>query len=114
MAQLVARLVRNEKVRSSNLLSSTTEHNRTKSRNRTAQAIRFLFSRYRETSMTEHGTAPEAQPPAAVVEGVFVQARDGGTGPLGDMLDAGVPLDLVNGRGDSLLIVAAYGQHGAT
>jgi ankyrin repeat protein len=26
------------------------------------------------------------------------------------MLDAGVPLDLVNGRGDTLLIVAAYGQ----
>ena len=64
--------------------------------------------------MTEHGTAPEAQPPAAVVEGVFELARDGRTGPLGEMLDAGVPLDLVNGRGDSLLIVAAYGQHGAT
>jgi ankyrin repeat protein len=47
----------------------------------------------------------------AVVEGVFDLAREGRTGPLGEMLDAGVPVDLVNGRGDSLLIVAAYAQH---
>ncbi|WP_104162592.1 ankyrin repeat domain-containing protein [Cryobacterium sp. N22] len=64
--------------------------------------------------MTEHRTQPAATPPAAVVEGVFELARDGRTGPLGEMLDAGVPLDLVNGRGDSLLIVAAYGQHAET
>ncbi|TFC51606.1 MULTISPECIES: ankyrin repeat domain-containing protein [unclassified Cryobacterium] len=64
--------------------------------------------------MTAQQDQPAAQPPAAVVEGVFELARDGRTGPLGEMLDAGVPLDLVNGRGDSLLIVAAYGQHGET
>jgi len=50
-------------------------------------------------------------PSTAVVEGVFALARDGRTGPLGEMIDAGVPIDVVNGRGDSLLIVAAYGQH---
>ena len=64
--------------------------------------------------MTEHGTQPAVTPHAAVVEGVFELARDGRTGPLGEMLDAGVPLNLVNGRGDSLLIVAAYGQHRET
>ncbi|RJT85755.1 ankyrin repeat domain-containing protein [Cryobacterium melibiosiphilum] len=30
------------------------------------------------------------------------------------MLDAGVPLNMLNGRGDSLLIVASYAQHADT
>jgi len=64
--------------------------------------------------MTAHQDQPVTQTPAVVVEGVFELARDGRTGPLGEMLDAGVPLNLVNGRGDSLLIVAAYGQHRET
>lgn len=50
-------------------------------------------------------------PSEAVVEGIFDLAREGRTGPLGEMLDAGVSLDLLNGRGDSLLIVATYAQH---
>jgi ankyrin repeat protein len=62
---------------------------------------------------SEHHSAVPA-PSAEVVEGVFDLARNGQTGPLGEMLDAGVPLDLVNARGDSLLIVAAYAQHGET
>jgi hypothetical protein len=49
-----------------------------------------------------------------VIEGVFDLARDGLTGPLGEMIDAGVPLDVVNPRGDTLLIVAAYQQHADT
>jgi ankyrin repeat protein len=61
--------------------------------------------------MTAHETEPTGQPSDALVEGVFALARDGQTGPLGEMLDAGVPLNLVNARGDSLLIVAAYAQH---
>ena len=61
--------------------------------------------------MTAHQDQPVTAPPAEVVEGVFALAREGRTGPLGEMLDAGVSLDLVNGRGDSLLIVAAYAQH---
>jgi ankyrin repeat protein len=49
-----------------------------------------------------------------VIDGVFGLARDGQTGPLGEMIDAGVPLNLRNGRGDTLLIVAAYSQHADT
>jgi len=61
--------------------------------------------------MTAHEAQPVAEPSDAVVEGVFALARDGQTRPLGEMIDAGVPLNLVNARGDSLLIVAAYAQH---
>ena len=64
--------------------------------------------------MTARAEDQAAGPSTAVIEGVFDLARDGRTGPLAEMLDAGVPLDLVNGRGDSLLIVAAYGQHRET
>jgi ankyrin repeat protein len=52
----------------------------------------------------------DADASPALVEGVFALAREGRAGPLGEMLDAGVSLDLVNARGDSLLIVAAYAQ----
>ncbi|KGJ72058.1 hypothetical protein GY21_17970 [Cryobacterium roopkundense] len=61
--------------------------------------------------MTDQAAQPASTPSAEVVEGVFALARDGLTGPLGEMLDAGVPLDMLNGRGDSLLIVATYAQH---
>jgi len=64
--------------------------------------------------MTGRAEDQAAGPSPAVVEGVFDLARDGLTGPLGEMIDAGVPLDVVNGRGDSLLIVAAYGQQRET
>lgn len=64
--------------------------------------------------MTARAEDQATDPSAAVVEGVFDLAREGRTGPLGEMLDAGVPLNLVNGRGDSLLIVAAYAQHRET
>ena len=49
-----------------------------------------------------------------VVEGVFDLARRGLSGELGEMIDAGVPVDTRNGRGDTLLIVAAYQQNTAT
>jgi len=45
-----------------------------------------------------------------VIEGTFDLARTGRTGPLGEMIDAGVPLDVRNPRGDTLLIVAAYAE----
>ena len=51
---------------------------------------------------------------AQVVEGVFDLARQGLTGPLGEMIDVGVPVDTRNGRGDTLLIVAAYQQRRET
>jgi ankyrin repeat protein len=59
-------------------------------------------------------SSPAPDPASALVEGVFALAREGRTGPLGEMIDAGVPIDLINSRGDSLLIVAAYGQHRET
>lgn len=49
-----------------------------------------------------------------VIEGVFDLAREGRVGPLGEMIDAGVPVNTVNPRGDTLLIVAAYQQHAET
>ncbi|MBC7723374.1 MAG: ankyrin repeat domain-containing protein [Burkholderiaceae bacterium] len=55
-----------------------------------------------------------SQVSAEVVEGVFELARTGQTGALGEMLDAGVPPGILNARGDSLLIVAAYAQHADT
>lgn len=45
-----------------------------------------------------------------VIEGTFDLARQGRVGPLGEMLDAGVPVDLRNPRGDTLLIVATYAE----
>lgn len=43
-----------------------------------------------------------------VIEGTFDLAREGRVGPLGEMLDAGVPVDVRNARSDTMLIVAAY------
>ena len=64
--------------------------------------------------MNENTQVPGGAVSPKVIEGVFDLARDGLTGPLGEMIDAGVPLDVVNPRGDTLLIVAAYQQHPET
>lgn len=64
--------------------------------------------------MNEKPERPQEDVSAQVVEGVFELARAGATIPLGEMIDAGVPIDVRNGRGDSLLIVATYQQHRAT
>jgi ankyrin repeat protein len=45
---------------------------------------------------------------------VFDLARGGRTAELAEYLDAGVPADLTNDRGDSLLILAAYHSHPGT
>ena len=45
-----------------------------------------------------------------VIEGTFDLARQGRVGPLGEMIDAGVPIDVRNARGDTLLIVATYAE----
>ena len=42
---------------------------------------------------------------------VFDLARSGATEELGAYVDAGVPADLTNDKGDTLLILAAYHQH---
>ncbi|WP_199184852.1 ankyrin repeat domain-containing protein [Cryobacterium sp. M15] len=64
--------------------------------------------------MNENTQVPGGAISPQVIEGVFDLARDGLTGPLGEMIDAGVPLGVVNPRGDTLLIVAAYQQHADT
>ena len=42
---------------------------------------------------------------------VFDLARGGRTGELAAYVDAGVPVDLTNDKGDTLLILAAYHGH---
>lgn len=44
-------------------------------------------------------------------EGLFELARNGGTGPLNVMLDAGVPVDIRTNTGDSLLMLACCNGH---
>ncbi|MCW4384790.1 ankyrin repeat domain-containing protein [Salinibacterium sp. SYSU T00001] len=47
----------------------------------------------------------------AFIESIFEMARSGQTEELARVLDAGVPANLTNAKGDSLLILAAYHQH---
>lgn len=49
-----------------------------------------------------------------VIEGTFDLARQGRTAELGEMIDAGVPVDVRNPRQDTLLIVATYAEHAET
>jgi ankyrin repeat protein len=42
---------------------------------------------------------------------LFDLARAGDTGALTEALDAGIPVNLTNGSGDSLLMLAAYHDH---
>lgn len=48
------------------------------------------------------------------IESVFDLARAGRTVDLAAVIDAGVPMNLSNAKGDSLLILAAYHQHAET
>src|SRR5688500_6946267 len=50
----------------------------------------------------------------AVGGGVFGRARRGETEQLAAYVDAGVPVDLANARGDTLLMLAAYHGHADT
>jgi uncharacterized protein len=47
----------------------------------------------------------------AFLQGAFELARNGDTGQLSEYVDAGLPVNLTNGAGDSLLILAAYHTH---
>ncbi|MEH0111097.1 ankyrin repeat domain-containing protein [Tersicoccus sp. MR15.9] len=49
-----------------------------------------------------------------LLNSMFDLARDGGTERLAAFLDAGLPVNLTNGKGDTLLILAAYHQHADT
>lgn len=61
------------------------------------------------------------EPPEPLDEGtlafarqVFDLARDGDTGGLTEVVDAGVPVDLTTATGDTLLLLAAYHDHPVT
>lgn len=47
----------------------------------------------------------------AFLQASFDLARDGNTEELSVQIDAGLPVNLTNGSGDSLLILAAYHNH---
>ena len=47
----------------------------------------------------------------AFLQGLFELARNGGTGPLNVMLDAGVPVDIRTSSGDTLLMLACQNGH---
>ncbi|WP_040164218.1 ankyrin repeat domain-containing protein [Microbacterium gorillae] len=53
-------------------------------------------------------TQPGAGLSDEVIDGTFDLVREGRVGPLGEMIDAGVPVDVRNRRGDTMLIIAAY------
>jgi ankyrin repeat protein len=50
----------------------------------------------------------------AFLESVFDLAREGETAKLTALIEGGVPVNLTNARGDTLLILAAYRQHADT
>ncbi|SDO38057.1 ankyrin repeat domain-containing protein [Lentzea jiangxiensis] len=47
----------------------------------------------------------------AFLRSLFDLARTGDTARLAEAVDAGVPVNLTNGAGDSLLVLAAYHDH---
>ncbi len=47
----------------------------------------------------------------ALLQGAFELAREGDVEQLTAYIDAGLPVDLTNGSGDTLLILAAYHRH---
>ncbi|WP_329790930.1 ankyrin repeat domain-containing protein [Lentzea sp. DG1S-22] len=47
----------------------------------------------------------------AFLRSMFDLARTGDTARLAEAVDAGVPVNLTNGAGDSLLVLAAYHDH---
>lgn len=58
--------------------------------------------------MTENLTAEEL----AFLQSAFELARNGETAQLVEHVDAGLPANLTNSSGDTLLILAAYHKHG--
>lgn len=57
-------------------------------------------------------TAPQlSEEELTLLNQMFDLAREGGTAQLRQALEAGVPVNLTNGKGDTLLNLAAYHQH---
>ncbi len=57
--------------------------------------------------MTDDLTADEL----ALLQSTFDLAREGLSEQLAELLDAGIPVNLTNSSGDTLLILAAYHRH---
>ena len=59
------------------------------------------------------GPTPDEPPPgvAELAGRLFDLARDGDSGALAAYLDAGVPVNLTNDAGDTLVMLAAYHGH---
>ncbi|MGA9520313.1 MAG: ankyrin repeat domain-containing protein, partial [Myxococcaceae bacterium] len=51
------------------------------------------------------------QQAVAMVQDAFTAARSGDVPSLRELLGRGVPADVLNGKGDSLLMLAAYHGH---
>jgi len=47
----------------------------------------------------------------ALIRAAFQHARSGEVAPLAALVDAGVPIDIKNEKGDTLLMLAAYHGH---
>jgi ankyrin repeat protein len=47
----------------------------------------------------------------ALLQSAFDLAREGDVGQLSELVDKGIPVNLTNGAGDTLLILAAYHSH---
>ncbi|GAA3628386.1 ankyrin repeat domain-containing protein [Kineosporia mesophila] len=65
------------------------------------------------TPAAEHGAQTLTPAELEFLQQTFDLAREGETGALGLRIDAGVPVNLTNSSGDTLLILAAYYQHAA-
>ncbi|MCW2581979.1 MAG: hypothetical protein JWQ53_769 [Klenkia sp.] len=64
--------------------------------------------------MSEQNPTPVDEDVIELAGRVFDLAREGATEELGQYLDAGVPANLTNAKGDTLLVLAAYQGRAAT
>jgi uncharacterized protein len=70
---------------------------------------------HRPEHAAHHEQEPEHDPEVLQLAGkVFNLARQGGTGTLAAYVDAGVPANLSNDKGDTLVMLAAYHGHPQT
>lgn len=63
------------------------------------------------TGKPENPSNKQDKDAVAFLQGLFELARNGGTGPLNVMLDAGVPVDIRTSSGDTLLLLASRNGH---
>lgn len=64
--------------------------------------------------MSEPGAVPDGSDPAALAHWLFDRARAGESARLAAYVEAGVPVDLTDAAGNTLLMLAAYHGHADT